>query len=169
MSKYEKLKFASDTALCFFLITAVFNFVGMFGSSFFYTTGMTFMTQLKGSKLNYIVLVIMLISLAILSFYIRKKHQLGFAAGRKQLLLVTAGLLLIIDGIVSIPSQVSIILFYLQHISSMDQGLSKGLSEGQKSYFIQAIYWTSVPIAFSILRIGLGAIVFFRAYGEDVK
>ena len=143
----EKIKVAVDVALYYFTIYVVLNLLIQIIPTLFYKNyGIKFWQILF--SLQYEVFAVVICFLAIISSVIKRKVHVSISMDSKLLLYIIVGFLLIVDGVTSIPSNISRII-YLNHSASTLQG--------GKDILMNYIDSIILPIAFTIIQIGIGA------------
>ena len=143
----EKIKVAVDVALYYFTIYTVLNFLTETIKTLFYKNyGIKFWDILF--LLQYQVFAVAILFLAIISSVIKRKVHVSISMDSKLLLYIIVGFLLIVDGVTNIPSHISRIS-YLYHSASTVQG--------EKDILMNSMYLTIVPIASTVIQIGIGA------------
>ena len=152
MNKIEKIKVAVDVALYYYTITTVLSLLSKILSDLLFRSSSYLIGELSSNALRYAVLAVVILFLAILSNVLKRKVQGVISIDSKPLLYLIVGVLLILNGVTSIPSLVSLIKVFLNHISS----ISKGFSNGQITSLINSIYYVVVPIVFYAFQIGIG-------------
>jgi len=163
MKKIEKIKVAVDATLYYFTIFSVLNFLSLSLSYLLFRSSEELIGQLKSSKFEYVVLIMVILFLSVLSKVLKRKLQEGISLDSKGLIYIIVGLLLIITAVISIPSYAALIRFYLDHIASID----KGLSQGKKDILMNGIYFYVVYIVIYALQIVIGACFTFITIRQD--
>ena len=143
----EKIKVAVDVALYYFTIYTVLNLLTEIIKTLFYKNyGIKFWEILF--LLQYEVYAVVISFLAIISSVIKRKVHVSISIDSKLLLYIIVGFLLIVDGVTNIPSHISRIS-NLYHSASTVQG--------EKDILMNSMYLTIVPIASTVIQIGIGA------------
>lgn len=153
----ENIKVAVNVALGYFTITTVLNLFSKSLSDLLFRTNMDLTSKLKLSILYYAVSVVVILFLAILSQMLKKKVQGPISIGTKQLLFIIVGVLLIITGLTEIPTEISMIHSYKIYL------IDKGISQIEKTQFINNMYLSITYLTSFTLEIGIGAYITFMA------
>ncbi len=153
MNKIEKIKIAVHVALYYFIITNVLSLLSKILSDLLFKNSKLLVGDLSSNAPRYIVVIVVIILLAILSKVLKRRAQGDISIDSKPLLYIIVGLLLIVNGVINIPTQVSLTKFYINHLFSEGNLISQGTKTG----LMDTIYRTIVPIVFYIFQIGIGA------------
>jgi hypothetical protein len=144
----EKIKFAVDVALYYFAINTLLYFLSEIIKILFYNKnyGISFWDILFLPQ--YVLFAVAIFFLAIISSVIKRKVHMSNSIDSKLLLYIIVGFLLIVDGVTRIPLHIPRIS-YLYHSASTAQGA--------KDIVMNSIYLTIIPIAATVIQIGIGA------------
>ena len=157
----EKIRVALDVALYYFAITTVLNLVSKIVSDSLFKSNRELISGLKLGLLYYAVLAVVIFILAILSNTLKKKVHGCISINSKSLILIIVGVLLIINGVTSIPTEVSWISLY--HIRLIETGIS----QIEETQYLNTIYWAISHIVFYTFQIAVGAYFTFKAIKRD--
>ena len=86
--------------------------------------------------------------LAIISSVIKRKVHVSISIDSKLLLYIIVGFLLIVDGVTRIPLNIPRISYLYHSVSTV---------QGAKDIVMNSIYLTIIPIASTVIQIGIGA------------
>ncbi|MGV8982218.1 hypothetical protein [Clostridium sp.] len=152
----EKIKLAVDVALYYFTITTVLNFLRMILSDLLFKSSMELISNLRSETLDYVVFVVVILFLAILSNFLKRKVQQRISMDSKLLLYLIVGLVLIITGVIEIPPQVSWVFTLIDSIDNY-----------QTTQILNYVYYNIAQIVFFALQIGIGAYFTFMTIRRD--
>jgi hypothetical protein len=154
----EKIKFAVDVALYYFAINTLLYVLSEIIKTLFYNKnyGISFWDILFLPQ--YVVFAVVISFLAIISSVIKRKVYVSNSIDSKLLLYIIVGFLLIVDGVTRIPLHISRIS-YLYHSASTVQGA--------KDILMNSMYLTIIPIASTVIQIGIGAYFILMTIKRD--
>ena len=147
----EKIKVAVDVAIYYFTITIVLNLLSKIFSDLLYRSNRQLIEGLKSNTLHYVVVTVVIMFLVLYSNVLKRKLQGVPNIDNKTVVFIIVGVLLIITGISEIPTQIAWVY------SNYNYSIDKGISQEQKTQFINYIYWATVQMVFSVFQIGIGA------------
>ena len=142
----EKIKLAVDVALYYFTITTVMNLLSMIVSNLLFGKRTDIISTLRSATLHYVVIVVVILFLAILSNFLKKKVQQHISIDSKLLIYLIVGVVLIITGIIEIPPLVSWVFTLIYSIDNY-----------QTTHILNYVYYNIAQIVFFTLQIGIGA------------
>ena len=152
----EKIKLAVDVALYYFTITAVLNLLGMILSHLLFRKRTDLILTLRSNTLHYVVVALIILFLAILSNFLKRKLQQRISIYSNLLIYLIVGVVLIITGVVEIPPLVSWVFSLIYSIDNYET-----------TQILNYVYYNIAQIVFFALQIGIGVFFTLMAIKRD--
>ncbi|MBZ9688511.1 hypothetical protein G9F72_019465 [Clostridium estertheticum] len=150
MNKIKKIKVSVDVALFYYIISTMVTILSVIFSNLLFKDSRQLFGALSSNALTYAVLVVTILCLAVISNVLKRKVHGDSSIDCKSLNYIIVGVLLIVGGVQSVASYVSVIRLFL------DLG-----------QLVNDIYWAIVPIVLYTLQIGIGACFILKTIKRD--